>query len=389
MKETPRPFSLGKSVNKWSCPATRQSSNVDEHSVSPITKQQLAEVCSFGQWMMVERKQRKPFSKQNDPSNKGDSNAPMEIATNFLQGSRFNFLSDATNGDSNAPAIPSEPLVDVPIHQVRSTAPRAKLRSKGKMHVSSKPVKSVSLRKTLVFNFADFPVLARNPNRASNSNIPLLDPTKHMVVVVDENLDPNIGVLPATSPMSDHTPPIGKPPDTQTMHIPVLDSRDQADISSQAYRIDDVNLLIDLENLLDQEELLWKQKSRFDWINHGDRNTSYFHRRAICRKQKNRISALTLPNGDWCDDDLLLQQEPLRYFFSLFSCADVPVPNFPICGVFPPIDGDLMRSLNSVPSDQEIHDALMEMALLKSPSWDGLHAEFFQKKWNIVGPSVC
>ncbi|KAK9008731.1 hypothetical protein V6N11_075614 [Hibiscus sabdariffa] len=191
-----------------SCPATCQSSNVDEHSVSPITKQQLAEECSFGPWMMVERKQRKPLSKQNDPSN--SSSSP------FLQGSRFNLLSDAINGDGNAPAIPSEPLADVPIHQVRSAAsiPRAKPRSKGKMHVSSKPVKSVSLRKTLVFNFFDFSVLARNPNRASSSNIPPLDPTKHMAVVVDENLDPNIGVLPATSPMSDHTPPIGKPPDT-------------------------------------------------------------------------------------------------------------------------------------------------------------------------------
>ncbi|KAK8627907.1 hypothetical protein V6N13_135504 [Hibiscus sabdariffa] len=185
-----------------SCPATCQSSNVDEHSVSPITKQQLAEECSFGPWMMVERKQRKPLSKQNDPSN--SSSSP------FLQGSRFNLLSDAINGDGNAPAIPSEPLADVPIHQVRSAAsiPRAKPRSKGKMHVSSKPVKSVSLRKTLVFNFFDFSVLARNPNRASSSNIPPLDPTKHMAVVVDENLDPNIGVLPATSPMSDHTPPI-------------------------------------------------------------------------------------------------------------------------------------------------------------------------------------
>ncbi|KAK8697435.1 hypothetical protein V6N13_113584 [Hibiscus sabdariffa] len=183
---------------------------------------------------MVERKQRKPLSKQNDPSN--SSSSP------FLQGSRFNLLSDAVNGDSKAPAIPSEPLADVPIHQVRSAAsiPRAKPRSKGKMHVSSKPVKPVSLRKTLVFNFVDFSVLARNPNRASSSNIPSLDPTKHMAMVVDENLDLNIGVLPATSPMSDHTPSTGKPPDTQTLPIQVLDSHDQADISLQAYRIDDV-----------------------------------------------------------------------------------------------------------------------------------------------------
>ncbi|KAK8604948.1 hypothetical protein V6N13_082411 [Hibiscus sabdariffa] len=43
------------------------------------------------------------------------------------------------------------------------------------------------------------------------------------------------------------------------------------------------DLLVELENILDQE-LLWHQKSCSDWIILGDRNTRYFHRRAVCRK---------------------------------------------------------------------------------------------------------
>ncbi|KAK8669033.1 hypothetical protein V6N13_106474 [Hibiscus sabdariffa] len=39
-------------------------------------------------------------------------------------------------------------------------------------------------------------------------------------------------------------------------------------------------LQLELEQILDQEGLLWKQKSRADWIAFGDRNTSYFHKKS-------------------------------------------------------------------------------------------------------------
>ncbi|KAK8582503.1 hypothetical protein V6N13_069280 [Hibiscus sabdariffa] len=62
------------------------------------------------------------------------------------------------------------------------------------------------------------------------------------------------------------------------------------------------SLLSELEKILDQEELLWKQKSRSDWISFGDRNTAYFHKRATINKRINRISKLQLANGEWCED---------------------------------------------------------------------------------------
>lgn len=36
-------------------------------------------------------------------------------------------------------------------------------------------------------------------------------------------------------------------------------------------------LRAELEKVLDNEELLWKQKSRKDWLTFEDRNTRYFH----------------------------------------------------------------------------------------------------------------
>ncbi|XP_038993416.1 uncharacterized protein LOC120117180 [Hibiscus syriacus] len=67
-------------------------------------------------------------------------------------------------------------------------------------------------------------------------------------------------------------------------------------------------LLLELERLLD-EELMWRQKSRSDWIHLGDRNTKYFHKKSMLRKQRNKIAAIKLNDGTWCHDEDVLKEE--------------------------------------------------------------------------------
>jgi hypothetical protein len=38
-----------------------------------------------------------------------------------------------------------------------------------------------------------------------------------------------------------------------------------------------------------QEETLWRQKSRIRWLNEGERNTKFFHRTTISRRTHNKI----------------------------------------------------------------------------------------------------
>lgn len=54
----------------------------------------------------------------------------------------------------------------------------------------------------------------------------------------------------------------------------------------------------ELEEVLSHEELLWFQKSRAEWLKHGDRNTSYFHNRSLVRHMRNRIEGLMF-GDDW------------------------------------------------------------------------------------------
>ncbi|MCI00140.1 hypothetical protein A2U01_0021157, partial [Trifolium medium] len=57
-----------------------------------------------------------------------------------------------------------------------------------------------------------------------------------------------------------------------------------------------------LDTTLFQEECLWFQKSRGQWIADGDRNTKYYHSKTIIRRRRNKIITLRNESGEWVDD---------------------------------------------------------------------------------------
>lgn len=47
-----------------------------------------------------------------------------------------------------------------------------------------------------------------------------------------------------------------------------------------------------------QEEILWKQKSRIQWLKEGERNTKFFHRSTMDYRGANKILKLTNAAGE-------------------------------------------------------------------------------------------
>ena len=78
-------------------------------------------------------------------------------------------------------------------------------------------------------------------------------------------------------------------------------------------------LQCEYNTILYQEELLWYQKSRENWVRFGDRNTNFFHTQTMVRRKRNRIHGLFLDDGSWVTDDVILREEARRFYQKLFS----------------------------------------------------------------------
>lgn len=73
-----------------------------------------------------------------------------------------------------------------------------------------------------------------------------------------------------------------------------------------------------IDNILIDEKVYWKQRSRVDWLKEGDRNTKFFHSKASARKRKNRISGLEDEQGIWNEEEEEVERLFCEYFKDIF-----------------------------------------------------------------------
>ncbi|XP_031131809.1 uncharacterized protein LOC116033190 [Ipomoea triloba] len=81
-----------------------------------------------------------------------------------------------------------------------------------------------------------------------------------------------------------------------------------------------------LAELIDQQNIFWRQRAKQHWLQCGDRNTKFFHLYASARRRKNRITRLQDTNGGWVERDGLLNLVA-TYFQNVFSQKGVFLDN--------------------------------------------------------------
>ncbi len=68
---------------------------------------------------------------------------------------------------------------------------------------------------------------------------------------------------------------------------------------SESNLVAEENLKANYNELLAKEEILWKQKSRIQWLTSSTLNTRFFHLTTIIRRRRNTIDFLKDKHGNW------------------------------------------------------------------------------------------
>ncbi|XP_058756417.1 uncharacterized protein LOC131629650 [Vicia villosa] len=84
----------------------------------------------------------------------------------------------------------------------------------------------------------------------------------------------------------------------------------------------EAHLQKELSTILKQEELIWFQRAKTNWLKDGDRNTRYYHMKASTRRKRNKIHMLKDKNGTWVDENDTLQKMVTQYFKSMFDSTN-------------------------------------------------------------------
>ncbi|XP_045810455.1 uncharacterized protein LOC123904892 [Trifolium pratense] len=145
----------------------------------------------------------------------------------------------------------------------------------------------------------------------------------------------------------------------------------------------------ELAHILKSEELMWFQRSRANWLVDGDRNTRYYHLKAITRRRYNKVNMLRDMHGNWVEDVEALKQMANNYYKALFADEGNALNWYQTKITFPQLNDEDLQMIRGDITNEEVKRAVFNMSPWKAPGPDGFPAGFYQKSWKIVGQSVC
>ncbi|XP_061347266.1 uncharacterized protein LOC133292825 [Gastrolobium bilobum] len=150
----------------------------------------------------------------------------------------------------------------------------------------------------------------------------------------------------------------------------------------------EISLQISLDHVLEEEELLWFQKSRHNWIMDGDKNTKFYHLRTVIRRSSNKISRLRCETNQWIENVNELKDHVCSFYKTLFT-EDIEERRWlASANHWTSLSNALKDDLIKVTSMAEVTKLLNGMNAFKASGLDGFPAIFFQKQWNLVKDQV-
>jgi hypothetical protein len=142
-----------------------------------------------------------------------------------------------------------------------------------------------------------------------------------------------------------------------------------------------------ISEYLQQEESMWKNKSRELWLTCKDLNTKFFHTSTLIRRRRNAIDRLFTPVG-WITDRNAIGRSFVSHFKTTYTSTNIsPAPE--LLDLFHcSISDDDNLFLCAIPTETEIFGALASLGRLKVPGPNGFTALFYMKYWDTIKHTV-
>ncbi|XP_061357137.1 uncharacterized protein LOC133301519 [Gastrolobium bilobum] len=133
----------------------------------------------------------------------------------------------------------------------------------------------------------------------------------------------------------------------------------------------------EMNRVMDQEEALWFQKARCNWLADGDRNTRFYHTTTIIRRARNKILELKNDEGHPVREEENLKKLIIKFFKNLFTEEIHNRPWVITRASWPALEETKMKLFNDPILEVMIKEAFFSMSGLNAPGPDGFPAFFF------------
>lgn len=145
----------------------------------------------------------------------------------------------------------------------------------------------------------------------------------------------------------------------------------------------------EVDVMLEEEHIKWRQRPKQRWLQEGDRNTKYFHSCATQRKKINSIKSISDGEGNMATNPEDISRLFHSFFHNLFSSSQPS--SLDVC--LEPLDGcvtdEVNESLTKELTTCEVKKIIFSMNALSSLGPDNFPAYFDHHHWDVIGDAVC
>jgi hypothetical protein len=145
----------------------------------------------------------------------------------------------------------------------------------------------------------------------------------------------------------------------------------------------------EIDTIMEQEDIKWKQRSKQNWYKEGDRNTTFFHAWASHKRKVNTIKKIKDATSREWKKEKDIGSAFVQHYESLFTIGDPSGEAECLRGMERRVTTEINEILLSRFEAEEVDVALSQMQPLKSLEPDGFTATFYQKSWPTVREDVC